>query len=295
LPSALDNRPLRFEEFLERTNQIIFVSATPGPFEMEVSDQIVEQIIRPTGLVDPKVEVKSTEGQVDDFISEVKEVVERGERALAVVLTKKDAEILSDHLNLMGIKSLYLHSELDTIERSEVIKKIRNGEIEVVVGVNLLREGLDLPEVSLVAIMDADREGFLRSETTLIQTIGRAARNVQGKVLLYADRITEAMKTAIDETNRRREIQIQYNIDNNITPKSIIKKLPEDMFAPFKDNEVKEEDYIFAVEENLSPDDYLAMLEEKMYEAASELKYEEAARYRDEIKRIKRKYNIKQN
>jgi excinuclease ABC subunit B len=262
---------------------------------MEVSDQIVEQIIRPTGLVDPKVEVKSTEGQVDDFISEVKEVVERGERALAVVLTKKDAEILSDHLNLMGIKSLYLHSELDTIERSEVVKKLRNGEIEVVVGVNLLREGLDLPEVSLVAIMDADREGFLRSETTLIQTIGRAARNVQGKVLLYADRITEAMKTAIDETNRRREIQIQYNKENNITPKSIIKKLPEDMFAPFKDNEVKEEDYIFAVEENLSPDDYLAMLEEKMYEAASELKYEEAARYRDEIKRIKRKYNIKQN
>ena len=295
LPSALDNRPLRFEEFLERTNQIIFVSATPGPFEMEVSDQIVEQIIRPTGLVDPKVEVKSTEGQVDDFISEVKEVVERGERALAVVLTKKDAEILSDHLNLMGIKSLYLHSELDTIERSEVVKKLRNGEIEVVVGVNLLREGLDLPEVSLVAIMDADREGFLRSETTLIQTIGRAARNVQGKVLLYADRITEAMKTAIDETNRRREIQIQYNIDNNITPRSIIKKLPEDIFAPFKDNEVKEEDYIFAVEENLSPDDYLAMLEEKMYEAASELKYEEAAKYRDEIKRIKRKYNIKQN
>jgi len=295
LPSALDNRPLRFEEFIEKTNQIIFVSATPGPFEMEVSEQIVEQIIRPTGLVDPKIEVKKTEGQVDDFVSEVKEVVQKGRRALAVVLTKKDAEILSDHLNLMGVKSLYLHSELDTIERSEVVKKLRNGEIEVVVGVNLLREGLDLPEVSLVAIMDADREGFLRSETTLIQTIGRAARNVEGKVLLYADRITEAMKTAIDETNRRREIQIKFNQEHNITPRSIIKKLPEDVFAPFKDDTIKEDDYLFAVEENLSPEDYISLLEEKMYMAASELNYEEAARYRDEIKKIKRKYNIKQN
>jgi excinuclease ABC subunit B len=295
LPSALDNRPLRFEEFIEKTNQIIFVSATPGPFEMEVSEQIVEQIIRPTGLVDPKIEVKKTEGQVDDFVSEVKEVVQKGRRALAVVLTKKDAEILSDHLNLMGVKSLYLHSELDTIERSEVVKKLRNGEIEVVVGVNLLREGLDLPEVSLVAIMDADREGFLRSETTLIQTIGRAARNVDGKVLLYADRITEAMKTAIDETNRRREIQIKFNQEHNITPRSIIKKLPEDVFAPFKGDTIKEDDYLFAVEENLSPEDYISLLEEKMYMAASELNYEEAARYRDEIKKIKRKYNIKQN
>src|SRR5690606_9761834 len=183
LPAALDNRPLRFDEFLDKTNQIIFVSATPGPFEMEISEQVVEQIIRPTGLIDPEVVVKPTEGQVDDFISEVNNVVEKGERALAVVLTKKDAEILSDHLNLLGIKSLYLHSELDTIERAEVVKKLRNGEIDVVVGVNLLREGLDLPEVSLVAVMDADREGFLRSETTLIQTIGRAARNINGKVL----------------------------------------------------------------------------------------------------------------
>ncbi|MDY0380401.1 MAG: helicase-related protein, partial [Defluviitoga tunisiensis] len=207
----------------------------------------------------------------------------------------KDAEILSDHLNLLGIKSLYLHSELDTIERAEVVKKLRNGEIDVVVGVNLLREGLDLPEVSLVAVMDADREGFLRSETTLIQTIGRAARNINGKVLLYADRITEAMKTAISETNRRRKIQMKYNQDNNIIPKSIIKKLPEDIFAPFKESEIKEDDFIFAVEENISPQDYLALLEEKMYEAASELRYEDAARYRDEIKRITRKYNIQQS
>ena len=295
LPAALDNRPLRFDEFLDKTNQIIFVSATPGPFEMEISEQVVEQIIRPTGLIDPEVVVKPTEGQVDDFISEVNNVVEKGERALAVVLTKKDAEILSDHLNLLGIKSLYLHSELDTIERAEVVKKLRNGEIDVVVGVNLLREGLDLPEVSLVAVMDADREGFLRSETTLIQTIGRAARNINGKVLLYADRITEAMKTAISETNRRRKIQMKYNQDNNITPKSIIKKLPEDIFAPFKESEIKEDDFIFAVEENISPQDYLALLEEKMYEAASELRYEDAARYRDEIKRITRKYNIQQS
>lgn len=295
LPAALDNRPLRFDEFLDKTNQIIFVSATPGPFEMEISEQVVEQIIRPTGLIDPEVVVKPTEGQVDDFISEVNNVVEKGERALAVVLTKKDAEILSDHLNLLGIKSLYLHSELDTIERAEVVKKLRNGEIDVVVGVNLLREGLDLPEVSLVAVMDADREGFLRSETTLIQTIGRAARNINGKVLLYADRITEAMKTAISETNRRRKIQMKYNQDNNIIPKSIIKKLPEDIFAPFKESEIKEDDFIFAVEENISPQDYLALLEEKMYEAASELRYEDAARYRDEIKRITRKYNIQQS
>jgi len=295
LPAALDNRPLRFDEFLDRTNQIIFVSATPGPFEMGISEQVVEQIIRPTGLIDPEVVVKPTEGQVDDFISEVKNVVEKGERALAVVLTKKDAEILSDHLNLLGVKSLYLHSELDTIERADVVKKLRNGEVDVVVGVNLLREGLDLPEVSLVAVMDADREGFLRSETTLIQTIGRAARNINGKVLLYADRVTEAMKTAIYETNRRRKIQMKYNEENNITPKSIIKKLPDDIFAPFKESEIKENDLIFAVEESISPEDYLALLEEKMYEAASELRYEDAARYRDEIKRITRKYNIKQN
>ena len=196
---------------------------------------------------------------------------------------------------MLGVKSLYLHSELDTIERADVVKKLRNGEVDVVVGVNLLREGLDLPEVSLVAVMDADREGFLRSETTLIQTIGRAARNINGKVLLYADRVTEAMKTAIYETNRRRKIQMKYNEENNITPKSIIKKLPDDIFAPFKESEIKENDLIFAVEESISPVDYLALLEEKMYEAASELRYEDAARYRDEIKRITRKYNIKQN
>ncbi|MDK2946047.1 excinuclease ABC subunit UvrB [Geotoga petraea] len=292
LPSALDNRPLRFDEFLEKIKQTIFVSATPGNFEMEVSDQVVEQIIRPTGLIDPEVVVRKTEGQIDEFVSELNTVVKRGERALAVVLTKKDAEMLSDHLNLMGIKSQYLHSELDTIERSEVVKKLRNGEIDVVVGINLLREGLDIPEVSLIAIMDADREGFLRSETTLIQTIGRAARNVNGKVILFADRVTEAMKKSIEETNRRREIQMQFNKDNNITPKTIIKKLPDDVFAPFK-SEMDEEDYVFAVGEGMKPEDYYYFLEEEMYKAASELRYEDAANYRDEMQKIKNQHNLK--
>jgi excinuclease ABC subunit B len=291
LPSSLDNRPLRFDEFAQRVNQTILVSATPGRFEKEVSEQVVEQIIRPTGLLDPEVIVRATEGQIDDFVSEISKIVKRNERALAVVLTKKDAEMLSDHLNLMGIKSEYLHSELDTLERAEVVKKLRNGDIDVVVGVNLLREGLDMPEVSLVVIMDADREGFLRSETTLIQTIGRAARNVNGKVLLYADKMTPAMKISIDETNRRRKIQKTFNEENNIIPTSIIKKLPDDVFAPFKDK-MTEEDYVFEVGEGMSPEDYLAVLEEEMYKAASELRYEDAAKYRDEINNVKKKYSI---
>lgn len=294
LPSALDNRPLRFDEFLERIKQTIFVSATPQKFELEVSENIVEQIIRPTGLIDPKVQVKKTQGQIDDFINELNEIVKRNERALTVVLTKKDAEMLSEHLNLMGIKSTYIHSELGTMERAEVVKNLRNGDIDVVVGINLLREGLDLPEVSLVAIMDADREGFLRSETTLIQTIGRAARNINGKVLLYADNITKAMERAISETNRRREIQLEYNKKNNIIPESIIKNLPEDIFAPYK-SKMKEEDYVFAVGEGMKPEDYVVFLEEEMYKAASELNYEEAAKYRDEIQRVKKKYNLKEN
>jgi len=205
LPSAYDNRPLTFEEFLKKTGQIIFVSATPGDFELSISEQVVEQIIRPTGLVDPEVEVRPTAGQVDDLVNEIVKVKERGERALVTVLTKKTAELLSEHLTELGIRSLYLHSELDAIERVEVLKKLRRGDVDVVVGVNLLREGLDLPEVSLVAIMDADVEGFLRSETTLIQIIGRTARNINGKVIMYADRIKNAMKRAIEETNRRIE------------------------------------------------------------------------------------------
>jgi len=292
LESALDNRPLKFEEYLDKVNQFVFVSATPGPMEKENSERIVEQIIRPTGLIDPHVTVKPTDGQIDTFIDELNIIIKRGERALAVVLTKKDAEMLSEHLNLVGIKSAFLHSELDTLERAEVIKKIRKGDVDVVVGVNLLREGLDMPEVSLVAIMDADREGFLRSETTLIQTIGRAARNINGKVILFADKITEAMQFAIDETNRRRVKQQQYNIDNNITPTSIIKDLPEDVFAPFKD-QLQKDDYIFEAADSTNPEDYMALLEEEMLKAASELRYEDAAKIRDEMKKVKNKYKIK--
>lgn len=292
LESALDNRPLKFEEYLDKVNQLVFVSATPGPMEKENSERIVEQIIRPTGLIDPHVTVKPTDGQIDTFIDELNIIIKRGERALAVVLTKKDAEMLSEHLNLVGIKSAFLHSELDTLERAEVIKKIRKGDVDVVVGVNLLREGLDMPEVSLVAIMDADREGFLRSETTLIQTIGRAARNINGKVILFADKITDAMQFAIDETNRRRIKQQQYNTDNNITPTSIIKDLSEDVFAPFKD-QLQKDDYIFEVAENTNPEDYMSLLEEEMLKAASELRYEDAAKIRDEMKNVKNKYKIK--
>ncbi len=292
LPSAYDNRPLTFEEFLKKVNQIIFVSATPGDFELSVSEQVVEQIIRPTGLVDPEVEVRPTKNQVDDLINEIIKVKQRGERALVTVLTKKTAELLSEHLTELGIKALYLHSELDAIERVEVLKKLRRGDVDVVVGVNLLREGLDLPEVSLVAIMDADVEGFLRSETTLIQIIGRTARNVNGKVIMYADRITDSMKRAIEETNRRRRIQLEYNEKHGIKPTSIVKPLNMEIFERFM---VKEEEElyeshlrnIFSLKDSLSLEEYAALLEEEMYRAASELRYEDAAAIRDELFRVR--------
>ena len=295
LPSAFDNRPIRFEEFLQKTGQIVFVSATPGAFELENSSQIVDQLIRPTGLIDPEVTVKPTENQVDDFIENMREVKARNERALVTVLTKKSAEMLSDYLNEAGIKSEYLHSELDAIERMEVLKKLREGSVDAVVGVNLLREGLDLPEVSLVAVMDADREGFLRSETTLIQTIGRAARNINGRVLLYADRITGSMKRAIDETNRRRLKQLIYNKENGITPESIIKPIYDSIFAEFAiekgdDEKAKNKyiDNIMALRESMETRDYMAILEEEMLRAASELRYEDAGLLRDEMYRAKR-------
>ncbi|HOH54424.1 MAG TPA: helicase-related protein, partial [Fervidobacterium sp.] len=282
LPCAYDNRPLKFEEFLRKVNQTIFVSATPGPFEFEVSEQIVEQIIRPTGLIDPQVEVRPTRYQVDDLVKEITEIKKRGEKALVTVLTKKTAEMLAEYLVELNIRALYLHSELDSIKRVEVLKKLRAGEIDVVVGINLLREGLDLPEVSLVAILDADSEGFLRSETTLIQIIGRTARNENGKVIMYADRITPAMQKAIDETNRRRKVQIEYNKANNIKPQTIVKPLMGDIFEPFKDKDKEEElykiyeDSVFTLKESLSTEDYIALLEEEMYKAASELRYEDA-------------------
>ena len=296
LPSAFDNRPLRFEEFLAKVDQVIFVSATPGDYELSVSEQVVEQIIRPTGLVDPEVVVYPTEGQIDRLVSEINEVVERGERAMVIVLTKKMAERLAEYLVGFGIKALYIHSELDAIERVEVLKKLRRGDVEVVVGVNLLREGLDLPEVSLVAIMDADVEGFLRSETTLIQIIGRVARNVNGKVIMFADRITPSMKRAIDETNRRRRIQIEYNEKHGIVPKSIVKPMNLEVFEEFMKKEeeyTQEVEKIFALRESLSLEEYASILEEEMYRASSELRYEDAAKLRDELFRIKEKIGSK--
>ncbi len=286
LPSAFDNRPLTFEEFLKKVPQIIFVSATPGPFEYEVSEQIVEQIIRPTGLVDPEVEVRPTKYQIDDLVNEIAKVIERKERALVTVLTKKTAERLSEYLTELGIRSLYIHSELDAIQRIEVLKKLRRGDVDVVVGINLLREGLDLPEVSLVAILDSDKEGFLRSETTLIQIIGRVARNLNGKVLMYADKVTPAMQRAIEETNRRRSIQIEYNQRHGIIPRTIVKPLQIEIFEKYMERPPGQIDYTeFA--KNLTKEEYLALLEEEMYKAASELRYEEAARLRDEIFRLR--------
>ncbi|RKX43753.1 MAG: excinuclease ABC subunit B [Thermotogae bacterium] len=287
LPSAYDNRPLTFEEFLKKVNQVIFVSATPGDFERSISDQMVEQIIRPTGLVDPYVEVKKTENQVDDLINEIESVRSRKERAIVTVLTKKTAERLSEYLTELGVRSLYIHSEMNAIERVNVLKKLRRGDVDVVVGINLLREGLDLPEVSLVAVLDADKEGFLRSETTLIQVIGRAARNLNGKVIMYADRVTPAMERAIRETNRRRKMQIEYNKRHGITPKTIIKPLEMQVFEQFMDEEKKELKSVIETADSISREDYMALLEEEMYRAASELRYEDAARLRDELFKLK--------
>jgi len=299
LPAAFDNRPLRFEEFLSTVGQIIFVSATPGNFEVEHSSRVIDQVIRPTGLIDPEVIVHPTESQVDDFIERMRTVKKRNERALVTVLTKKAAEMLSDYLNEIGIKAEYLHSELDAIERVEVLRKLRDGTVEVVVGVNLLREGLDLPEVSLVAIMDADKEGFLRSETTLVQTIGRAARNINGQVILYGDTVTGSMKRAIDETNRRRLKQLIYNKEHNITPETIVKPLYRNIFEEFAGEDLNKEredkaratylEGVLALKESLDYDDYVALLNEEMIRAAGELRFEDAAILRDEMHSLKKK------
>ncbi len=289
LPSAFDNRPLKFEEFLERLNQVIFVSATPGPFEMEVSEQIVEQIVRPTGLLDPEVEVRPTEGQMSDLLMEIKKRIEQNERTLITTLTKKTAEELTEYLLEKGVRTKYLHSEIDSVERVEIIRSLRFGEFDVLVGVNLLREGLDIPEVSLVAILDADKEGFLRSSTSLIQTIGRAARNVNGKVILYADRITDSMKKAIEETNRRRKIQENYNRKHGIKPRSVKRKVElsimEDAgLVPFYT--IKVEDKIPSSEEELFEE--ISRLEKEMLEAAKMWEFEKAATIRDRIKKLRK-------
>lgn len=289
LPSAMDNRPLRFEEFLQRVGQVIFVSATPGPFEREVSEQIVEQIIRPTGLVDPEVIVRPTQGQVDDLVGEIRRRIERNERVLVTTLTKKMAEDLTSYLQELGIRVQYLHSDVQSLERAEILKDLRLGTYDVVVGVNLLREGLDLPEVSLVAILDADKEGFLRSETSLIQTIGRAARNKFGQVILYADRITGSMQRAIDETNRRRQIQMEYNRQHGITPETVRKEVRETVRA----YKVAEErvSYQLVDTDRVAFEDLpvvISRLEQEMRQAAKALEFERAAILRDEIARLRR-------
>jgi excinuclease ABC subunit B len=290
LPSALDNRPLNWEEFLLKTGQMVFVSATPGPYELERSEQIVEQIIRPTGLVDPEVEVRQTENQIDDLLNEVAKRVEHDERVLVTTLTIKMAEDLTDYLLEHGVKARYMHANIETLDRIQIIRGLRTGEFDVLVGINLLREGLDLPEVSLVAILDADKEGFLRGERALIQTIGRAARNVGGRVIMYADKETEAMRAAIGETNRRREIQVAYNERNDIEPRTI-KKGVSDILIAAEAKGLYRTDRKATRETPHDPDELrtlIADLEAEMLAAAEELKFEYAAKLRDEIKDLDR-------
>ncbi len=287
LPSALDNRPLSFDEFTERTGQVIYTSATPGPYELEVASKIIEQIIRPTGLVDPEVEVRPVEGQVDDLVQEIQNRVAVGQRVLTTTLTKRMAEDLSDYLLELGIKVHYLHSEIDTIERVGILRDLRMGVYDVVVGINLLREGLDLPEVSLVAILDADKEGFLRSDTALIQTIGRAARHIDGKVIMYANKITASMGRAIDETERRREIQIAHNKEHDIEPVSIVKEI-RDLTDQVVSRAIAEErEEYHSLTPAQMPKDELAKLikefEKQMKSAAAALEFEKAAALRDQI------------
>jgi excinuclease ABC subunit B len=293
LPSALDNRPLTFEEFEQRVRQVIFMSATPGPYELEKSEQVVEQLIRPTGILDPIVEVRPTKGQIEDLIGEIRRRVARGERALVTTLTKRLAEELSDYLNEMGIRTHYLHADIDTLERVEILRDLRLGVYDVVVGINLLREGLDLPEVSLVAVLDADQEGFLRSETALIQTIGRAARHVNGTAILYADRITESMRRAIEETNRRRAIQEAYNRAHGIEPRSIVKAVRD---LTDRVREMVAEEAGTAGRPPAMPKEELQRLiralEKEMKRAAQALEFEKAAALRDQIFELREQLRV---
>jgi excinuclease ABC subunit B len=301
LPSAADNRPLRFEEFVERVNQVVFLSATPADYELQVSSQVVEQIVRPTGLVDPEVLVRPTKGQIDDLLGEIAARIERDQRVLVTTLTKKMAEDLTDYLLEQGLRVRYLHSNIDTIERIEILRALRLGEFDVLVGINLLREGLDLPEVSLVAILDADKEGFLRSETSLIQTIGRAARNVDGQVVMYADTVTDSMRRAIGETQRRRQLQLAYNAEHGIEPQTIRKAVNDILAhlrpadgAPVPGDGRRRGRPGKALKEELAdlpPTELgrlIQTLEEEMHEAAADLRFEYAARLRDEVNELKR-------
>ncbi len=293
LPSARDNRPLRLEEFEEKVNQIVYISATPGPYEMERASYVAEQVIRPTGLLDPTIDVRPTEGQIDDLISEINERIDRNERVFVTTLTKKMSEDLTDYLKEVGIKVKYLHSDIKTFERSEIIQDLRLGEFDVLVGINLLREGLDVPEVSLVAILDADKEGFLRGESALIQTAGRAARNEKGHVIMYADRITRSMAAAIEETERRREKQMAYNVEHNITPKTIVKDIKELVRIS---SEVEGENTRFEDLNKVTQKErreIVETMELEMKLAAKELDFERATQLRDMVFEIKAAYNIK--
>jgi excinuclease ABC subunit B len=300
LPSALDNRPMKYEEFMGMLNQVIFVSATPADYELELSGGvIVEQIIRPTGLLDPEIEVRPIKGQIDDLIAEIRTKTALRERTLVTTLTKKMAEDLSDYLDKIGIKVRYIHSDIDSLERVEILRDLRLGEFDVLVGVNLLREGLDLPEVSLVAIIDADKEGFLRSERSLMQTAGRTARNVNGKVIMYADKITESMRKTITETNRRRKLQKEYNEKNGIVPATIYKSMEEIMsstsIADIRKKDDKESYGFSKVAEPIlkymdkeQKEDLVEQLTTEMHNAAKDLEFEKAANLRDEIHKLKK-------
>lgn len=295
LPSAYDNRPLRFEEFEDKLNQVLFVSATPGVYENEHSDNIAEQIIRPTGLLDPEIIIRPVKGQIDDLYGEINRTTERGFRTLVTTLTKKMAEDLTKYLKELGVKTTYLHSDIITMERMEIIRDLRRGDYDVLIGINLLREGLDIPEVALVAILDADKEGFLRSETSLIQTVGRAARNSESKVIMYADNMTKSMEKTINETNRRRSIQKKYNDDHNIVPKTIIKEIRDVIeISTVAEDEVSytseaSSDFLLDKKELAK---HITKLEKEMKEAAKDLQFERAAILRDEIERMKREFNL---
>ena len=296
LPSAMDNRPLTFEEFEKRANQVIYVSATPGPYELtKVGGVVVEQVIRPTGLMDPEVQIRPVRGQIDDLLHEIRERAARNQRVLVTTLTKRMSEDLAEYYTEVGVRCRYLHSEIETLERIKILRALRKGEFDVLIGINLLREGLDLPEVSLVAILDADKEGFLRSGDALIQTIGRAARHVEGKAILYADRETDSMKRAIGETNRRREIQARYNEENNITPESIIKPIDMTLVA------IAEADYLrlpsieeepvagVAIDDPEKLAEAIERLETEMRDAARKFEFERAAKLRDQARALRAK------
>ncbi|MBR3353422.1 UvrB/UvrC motif-containing protein [Candidatus Saccharibacteria bacterium] len=286
LPSALDNRPLTYGEFQKHINQAVYVSATPGEYELEVSPKPAEQVIRPTGLLDPEIEVRSSDGQIDDLMEEIDKRIAKGQRTLITTLTKRMAEDLSDHLKERGIKTAYIHSDIDTLERGDILRDLRAGVYDVLVGINLLREGLDLPEVSLVAILDADKEGFLRSESALIQTIGRAARHEEGKVIMYANFITESMEKAISETNRRREIQKEYNAKHGITPHSVVKEISMGLRAIIPEKEKENKLDVRRIPKDELPG-LIKQLSSEMQLAAANLEFERAAALRDEVARIK--------